>query len=418
MVCLAALSGATGAQEMRFITEYRLDNDMIEIPFEYQHHQIILHGEADDKKDLTFLFDTGASRPTLEVALGLNGQHLGDTNFHEAEGVTNAESVWLSDLRIGDQSGMARVHNIPVLMTDLSQVSRVIGRRIDGIIGITFMAGYVVEIDYQKHLLRLYNCRKYTIGQRKPDNQRTFLFDLKQADPRAPVSIVFLGGQLHEKYDYDFLLDTGFGGYVSVALWEAQESGLFKQDTPRAPATNYSITRQFKSDKIRASYLMIGEINLSGRIIQVDYRNTQKYGQFGIAGNRFLQNYRITLDYQRHKLWMERMTEQEEPDEAERFVLGISVRAENRTVRVDKVMRHSPAHRAGVRPGDMIVAVNGKRLDELDTANATKLLTAPQGVTTLTGIHGVDPNFGTRGASYTLTLLPSSPFDWRADDSD
>src|SRR5688500_8027514 len=44
----------------QFITEFRLDRETITLPFEYRQNQIMVRGQADDKKDLTFIFDTGA----------------------------------------------------------------------------------------------------------------------------------------------------------------------------------------------------------------------------------------------------------------------------------------------------------------------------------------------------------------------
>jgi predicted aspartyl protease len=413
-LCLFVSVGRTAeAQETRFISEYRLDRDTVDIPFEYKSHEIIVHGEADGKKDLTFVFDTGATSPVLDKALGLTGMHISDNIVQEAEGKTAAEAVWFDDLRIGDKDGSASVHNIAVLLTNLSQMSRLLGRKIDGVIGISFMAGFVVEIDYEKHILHFYSARNFTIADKKPDNQRTFLFDLAPANAR-PLSCMLIHGKLHPEYDYDFLLDTGFGGYVSVAQAAAQESGLFKPDTPRVPGTSYGVSRSFESNKIRAKYLMLGNINLSGRIISVDVRNNDAYGQTGIVGNRLLQNYLLILDYPRRKLWLERRTEKEEPDEAEKLSLGLSIRADGRTIRVERVGKNSPAEHAGVRPGDTILSINGRSLDTLTTVQALNLLASPQGATTLTLARRVDPNLGTRGESVTFILEPQCPLDWKA----
>lgn len=401
--------------QAKFITEYQLDRDVIEVPFEYKNHQIIVRGEAEDKKDLTFLFDTGASSPVLEKSLGLTGTHIKDTVIQEAEGVTAAESIWLSKMALNGKEGSTRVTNIAVLLTDLSQMSRLLGVKIDGIVGITYMAGYVTEIDYARRVLRFFDSRRVALSGRKPDNQRTFLFDLSPANPTRVAPSVLLSGKLHEKYDYSFLLDSGYGGYISVAQAAAQESGLFKEGTPRIPSTSYSVSRRFVTNKIRAGFLMLGEVNLSGRIISVDVRNNDTYGQTGIVGNRFLQNYRVILDYQRHKLWLERVTEKEEPDEAEKPSLGITVRADGNSIRVEKIAKNSPAQRAGLRPGDMIVSVNGQSLATLSTAQALNLLASPQGRTTLALVRGVDPNLGTPGEPLNLTLDPSSPLDWKGD---
>ncbi len=402
-----------GAQ-INFLTEYLLDRDIVEVPFDYKDHQIIVHGQVDDREGLVFLLDTGASSPVLNKSLGVNGTHIKDTVIQEAEGITPAESVWLSDLRLGEKENSVHVHNIAVLIADLSRMEKFLGHRIDGIVGITFLAGYVTNIDYTGHLLHFSKELSKSEASRHADEQKLFSFGLTDTNPLKVSSCVLLAGQLHTKYDYYFLLDTGFGGYLSVAQSAGLEAGLFKPDTPRIPTTNYSVSRIFQSNKIRANYLMLGSINLSNKVISIDYRNNDAYGQTGIVGNRFLQNYRVTLDYPHRKLWLERATEHDELDDAEKPSLGISVRADGHTIKVERVQANSPAQQSGIRAGDTIISIDGKEIDPEHTASALNMLAIPGKSITLGIKQGADPNFGTSAGLHTVSLKPSSPLDWKA----
>ena len=410
------MARGANAQEMRAITEYRLDRETITVPFEYLQHQIIVKAQINDHKNLSLIFDSGATSLTLEKALGITGTHLADTQFREAEGVTKAEAIAINDLSLGEAGSQIHVHNVSALLTDLSQMSRALDRRIDGIMGVNTMAGFVFEIDYAKKTLKFYNGRTFTIAQSKPDNEHTFLFDLSPVNARAPISVMMLTGRLHAGYDYDFLLDTGFGGYASIAHTAAEESGLLKPDTPRVASMALSLSRHYQTSKIHADYLWLGSLNLTGSTVQIDYRNGDAYGQFGILGNRLWQNFKMTLDLQRRKLWLERVTphEKEEPDDSEKPSLGIAIRANGFSFLVDSVRRNSPAYRAGVRVGDAIVSINGKDTDTMNAAQVANLLTLPAGEVALTLHRGIDPNLGTAGAPLTLTLKPTSPLEWNA----
>ena len=402
------------AQNVDFITEYRLDRETIEVPFEYVSHQILVKAQINDRKNLTFLFDTGATTMTLDKALGITGSHLADTQFREAEGITKAEAIAINEVALGAAGSQATVHNCAALLTDLSQMSQALERHIDGILGVNIMAGFVVEIDYAKKTLKFYNERTHTIALNKPDNARTFLFDLRPVNPKAPLSVMMLTGRIHAGYDYDFLLDTGFGGFASIAHTAAEESGLLRPDTPRIASMAYSLSRRYKTSKIHADYLWLGSLDLTGRAVQIDYRNNDAYGQFGILGNRIWQNFRLTVDLQRRKLWLERVTphSKEEPDDSEKPSLGIAIRANGFSFVVDSVKRNSPASLAGVRAGDSIVSINGKSVETMNAAQVANLLTTPEGDVTLAIQRGVDPNLGTSGGALTLTLKPTSPLDW------
>jgi len=397
----------------KFITEYRLDRTVVEIPFSYVRNQIIVTGKADDKQELTFLFDTGATLPVIDTALGLRGTHIADTQFREAEGLTKAESVWISEIQLSGDKGRATVNNVAVLLVDLGNISRMMGQKIDAIIGAGWMAGYITEIDYQKKVLRFRSPRSNFLEGREPDNQRSFLYDLKPINSKASISCLMVTGKIDSGYDYDFLLDTGFGGYASVAHSAARESGMYTNETPRIESFASGVTRKFRSNKIRAPFFMLGKINLSGRVVQIDVRNNDEYGQTGIIGNRFLQNYRVTLDYQRKKLLLERVTEREELDDTERRVLGITVRLDGRVVSVDKVVRNSPAALAGVRPGDVILAINRQKVEMIGMNRAVTMIGQPDGETVLEMKRGADPNFGTGGSPMSVTIVPLSPLDWK-----
>ncbi|HZT40872.1 MAG TPA: aspartyl protease family protein [Chthonomonadaceae bacterium] len=408
---LLSTGGKAKAQQHAF-TQYQIDQDIVEVPFEYMDHQILVHADTPTKKGMTFLFDTGATAPVLDRSLSQLGQFLATTRIKEADGETTGEEVVLDDLEMGDRNGKVSAHNIEALVMDLSHLSKALQRKLDGIIGISFLAGYVTEIDYTAHVLRFYNPQNYTITTRKPDGQRTFMLDLIPGDLTRPDSTLLVAGQLHPKYDYSFLLDTGFGGYISVAQSAAVESGLLKPDTPRVEVTNFGVSRAFRSDKIRAAYLTLGPLNLTGRIVQVDVRNGNKYGQNGIVGNRLLQNYRVTLDYPRRKLWLEQVTDKQEPDAAEKPSFGLQVRADGVRLRVEHVDHASPGQQSGIRPGDCILSINGDTLRTLTPLQAQHLISTPHGAITLVLQRGVDPNLGTGGDTYTLTLTPAAPVDW------
>jgi predicted aspartyl protease len=408
------ISTAAARAQSRLLTEFDMDAPSVEVPFVYTQHQIVIKGQANGKKDLTLLFDTGASAPVFDASLGVQGLNFPDRVVQEADGLSSARSLLLDDIGIGQDGQMVHARNIGVLISDMSQVSKVLGRKIDGIVGLSFMSGYVIEIDYAKKALRFMSPRRFTVADRKPDNQSSFLLPLVDSDPKHGISNVLVSGALVSDYEYDFILDTGFGGYVSVARSAAELSGLLKNETPRIPAESLSVSHRFHSDKIRASYLMLGAINLSNRVIQVDTRNGDSYGQSGIIGNRLLQNYRLILDYPRRKLWLERATTKEEADDTAKPILGLTVRADGSVIRVVRVAPASPAAHAGVHDGDAIVRLDGLSVEDIGITTALAVLASPDGPTDVV-LKRDGASAGENQESISVKIVPASPLDWHAE---
>ena len=121
-------------------------------------------------------------------------------------------------------------------------------------------------------------------------------------------------------------------------------------------------------------------LDLTGKIISIDYRNNDAYGQFGIIGNRLWQNFRVTFDFQRKKMWLERTVEKgkEEPDEAEHPTLGITIRTDGTNVFLETVPPNSPASKLGLRPGDRLISIDGVPTDRLTTTQVANLLANPK----------------------------------------
>jgi hypothetical protein len=194
-------------------------------------------------------------------------------------------------------------------------MARLLGCRIHGIIGVSFLAGFVTEIDYQRHTLRLYNPATYTPAATGPDRPRAILLNLTLVDLAQGLPNVAITGALPDGSACSFLLDTGFAGIASVERSAALRSGLLTPHTPSVPAPAYSATHRFTSFQIPASRLTVGGIDLTGKTIQI--HDQPLAGHAGLIGNLFPHNYRVTIDYPRHKLRLEPTAAVEEQNPAE-----------------------------------------------------------------------------------------------------
>jgi C-terminal processing protease CtpA/Prc len=79
----------------------------------------------------------------------------------------------------------------------------------------------------------------------------------------------------------------------------------------------------------------------------------------GLLGNNVLERFVLTLDYGHQRVTFEPGPYFDRPRPADRSGLGLS-RGRDGALRVEGVIPGSPAERAGLRPGDELIAIDGR----------------------------------------------------------
>ena len=413
---LLVLAGASGcARAASAEPVYALTAPAVTIPFDYRNHQILVHAAIGGRDDLTFLVDTGAATCVLDRSLQDCGTRVGQSTVHEAEGETSASLLVLPKVALRGSNGFVYVSSLQAASIDLAQMSHVLGQRLDGILGMPFIAGFVAEIDYARRELTLRASGSVNLAIRRADNVRSFLINLEPASLTQEKCSMLAVGRLNDKIDYPFLLDTGFGGFLSISAAEAERSGLLTDATARVRSQSFTLTRRFVTNKLRAKALRLGSMDLSGRVVSVDSRNEGAEGQAGIIGNRLLEHYDIVLDSTKRLLWLDERTAPVEDDEAARPQLGMLVKPAGQRLEVLNIAPNSPAHYSGVRAGDMITEIDGHSIAVLAPDQAETLIRAPRGPVTLKLVRAADPNLGISPGETTVSVVPLCPLDWKSD---
>jgi len=140
-------------------------------------------------------------------------------------------------------------------------------------------------------------------------------------------------------------------------------------------------------------------LNIEGRVVGINTAilgNAQGIG-FAIPVDRAKKVIQDLLRYgQVHSAWIGAVTATITPEEARRLSLRAS-----RGALVSRVFPGSPALAAGLRPGDVITAVEGKPVDSRE-AFSTFISTVPSG-------QPVQLTVLREGASKTITIRPADP---------
>ncbi|HEX9597556.1 MAG TPA: retropepsin-like aspartic protease [Anaerolineales bacterium] len=127
---------------------------VIEVPFQRNatRDAILLEARVNGK-NVVLLLDTGASITVLDKSVaGLTAFDLKQSRFKQTGPGLRGEAVWA---RVGLRLGPKVWRDRAVVVMDLSEVSRVYGRRIDGILGQDVLTEFdQVTIDFKAKIIR------------------------------------------------------------------------------------------------------------------------------------------------------------------------------------------------------------------------------------------------------------------------
>src|SRR6185436_17325579 len=134
----------------------------VSIPFELVTRHVVVKVRINNSRPLSFVFDTGDKVAIVDLAraqelgLDLHGEvHVGGAGSGKLSGSLVRGATWT----LPGLEGFAQ----PVsLALPFDRLASRFGHDFDGIIGSDFIKQYVVEIDYQARVLKLYNKDAFT----------------------------------------------------------------------------------------------------------------------------------------------------------------------------------------------------------------------------------------------------------------
>ena len=324
----------------------------------------------------TFLVDTGAGltaisrqlADTLGLALG------GSMDIVGLGGGVEARSASLASVAMGS---IVR-KDVSVLVLDFDEMRHSMGLEVEGILGFSALNRYQVTFDFAKGALEIaQNAARRTPGA---------------GGARVPMEM--LGGQALVDAKIDgtdagaFILDTG-----SWITFVPADVGRKLAAEKRVPGVSFigADGRLLEAEAVRARSLSVGAARLDRPIVLYATSGGDKdpigltlaSGERGVLGANVLRRFRVTLDYPRNELVLEPTPQPVgEEDAIAQFGLigpGIVLRATADGVAVRHVVVGSPAARAGIKPVDKVLAIDGSPVSSGDVFGAQQRLSGAVG---------------------------------------
>lgn len=337
------------------------------LPFELVVRHILVNVGVGNSRPLPFILDTGDQFAVVDLD---RSKQLGLTLHGDIQSggagvkVIHGSYVRGSLFTIPGLSGFSQ----PITLAfPLKSLEAPLGHEVDGLIGGDFIKEFVVELDYQSHVVRLYDKATFRYsghGQSIPIEMNA------DGHPVVHAEVTPEGG---EPLKGKFLLDIGSG--ASLALYSpfvaAHDLPGPKLKTIRAIGET-GLGGQLQAQIGRVAELRIGQYKLAQPITLFSQDKAGAFARSDTQGNigeQILSRFTLFLDYSHGRIIFEPNKDFGQPF-APAFPGAVveGLGADYKIFRVKDVLEDSPASEAGLQIGDIIIAVNGRPASALSVS--------------------------------------------------
>ena len=380
--------------------KFRLINNLIIIPMDV------------NGTELSFILDSGVDKPILFNLSDQDSVQINNVSEITIKGLGNGKPI----KALRSHGNIFRTKNIEnpdqqlyVVLDKTMNFSPTLGVPIHGIIGYDLFRDFVVEIDYGSKFLKFHDPKSYTYGKSK----RQEILPLSILHKKA-----YLDGNLSLKDELPvkLLVDTG----SSDAIW------LFADKNINIPEKYYDdflgkgLNGNIFGKRTKVDQIRIGRFTLKDA--KAAFPDRQSFGAIknlgsrnGSVGGEVLKRFNIVFDYGRSKIVLRKNRNFKAPFRYNLSGLSLQhagmryisesisdsrgvVHSEEKTfgdvqilfethtrlslvpeIIVSGIRAGSPAHEAGLLEGDVILAVNGKRIHRYKLQEILEMLNQKEG---------------------------------------
>jgi hypothetical protein len=250
------------------------------------------------------------------------------------------------------------------------------GNDFDGIIGSDFIKQFVVEVDYQQRLLKLYNKETFTYSG-KSESLPVQLDG--QGYPSLEGEVVPVDG---EPIKGKFMLDLGSGGSLSLMSPIVNEHKLLGNGLKTIRAIGVGGAGGQVTGQIgRVKSLQLGKFTIASPLTLFSQDKAGAMSTSSLVGNigqMIAGKFKVFLDYSRSRIILEPNSTFSDP--MDRAISGFALTTEGKdhaTIRIADVLENSPASEAGLQTDDILLSVDGAAASDLKVSRLVEMFDHP-----------------------------------------
>jgi Aspartyl protease/PDZ domain len=334
------------------------------IPFTMEANHIVFNVSVNGRPPIGFILDTGADQNVI------NSTHLEEfgVKTYAKSATTGGGNSAEYDYASGATFTLpgVEVRNQHVAAIDQTGLERALGVKFGGILGYDFISRFVMEIDYQNHLITLHDPGKW-----------------KYSGVGVTVPVVFDNGIPHAFGSIGVPTKPEIRAYFAVDFGAAETATLTSpfvnsNDLTRLAQTNATVNRPtglenqfFAQNNVRGHLerLTIGGLTVKNVPVNMSVNTKGAYASAnfsGTVGETIYSRYHCYLDYPNYRIILEPTPEADKPFPG-RETYGLTLLASGtdlHTYTVTAVRPGSPAESDGFQKGDLISGKDGKKASE------------------------------------------------------
>jgi len=312
---------------------------------------------GDIKDTFNFILDTGSGGISLDSTTAANYHISHEPSGRYIYGIAGVRKVDYAPHQTLNFPGLS-VDSLDFYINNYEVLTSVYGMKIDGIIGHSFLSRYLVKVDFDSLRISV-----FSPGFINYPPHGFLLRPAFQGLPIVPLTIMD-----SRKLNAHYFFDTGAGLCLLLSTHYNEDSSVLMKK--RKPV---EIEVQGMGGKKRMQLTIIRELqvgNYKFRKVPTylfdDEYNVLAYPQrAGLIGNDILRHFNLIINYPQKEIYLTPNSHFRDPFDYS--YTGLTMYSLDGSIIVDDIVKGSPADKAGLKNGDVIMGVDNNFSGNLET---------------------------------------------------
>jgi hypothetical protein len=350
----------------------KLIQDSTEISFLLSGNWIFIKLKLNKADHLYFIIDTGVD----ETIINKRTAELLNFKFHKKANFSGAfenDTVYYSENNTIFIDNL-KLDSIILVQVPLENFEQTFGMAIDGFLGEALFKKHIVNIDFEKGKIQLFNDKKDFIQK-----DSLFSIDLKIINKVPVIQTSFVIND-NDTLSGNFMLDLGFKNSIAFNSPYTNKNNLISKIDKYYTFNASGLISEGKSYMARMKKFKLGNNyldNIPYMLNQSSAGTLSTTDYDGMIGMDILTRYTsIGFDYKNKKLYLGKYKYIKDSVYSDVNCSGLELKKIIGTYRIviNAVYNNSPASEAGLKLGDELIFINGKEISKYEYTEVKRIL--------------------------------------------